>query len=268
MQQALEACIRNQPAKAQEILEQALEQPEQEPVADVFEAKKTAFADCKQKVKAPDDVWTVSDGINFFGFFSHGWEYAKKYYTAPQPDINLNCPSVQKRLATSWGYVKAGPAAADHLAASGKAMPDPVAIVHVKKLKFHDVHINNHEWIEWLQPKHDGMKLYAGPLRVNDLTDRELADVIHGKGVPLGLWPDHIREYRLVIDADRLKNNITTPPCWCHKCNEDRFVNGIPYNLTRMILCPECGNKRCPHAADHGLACTNSNDPGQPGSAY
>lgn len=85
MQQALEACIRNQPAKAQEILEQALEQPEQEPVADVFEAKKTAFADCKQKVKAPDDVWTVSDGINFFGFFSHGWEYAKKYYTAPQP---------------------------------------------------------------------------------------------------------------------------------------------------------------------------------------
>ena len=26
-------------------------------------------------------------------------------YTAPQPDMNLNCKSVQKRLATSWGYV-------------------------------------------------------------------------------------------------------------------------------------------------------------------
>jgi hypothetical protein len=36
----------------------------------------------------------------------------------------------------------------------------------------------------------------------------------------------------------------------------------------RMILCAQCGNKRCPHAADHRLACTNSNEPGQPGSNY
>lgn len=28
-------------------------------------------------------------------------------YTAPQQELNLNCKSVQKRLATSWGYVKA-----------------------------------------------------------------------------------------------------------------------------------------------------------------
>jgi len=33
-------------------------------------------------------------------------------------------------------------------------------------------------------------------------------------------------------------------------------------------LCSICGNKRCPHAADHDLACTNSNEPGQPGSNY
>jgi len=35
-----------------------------------------------------------------------------------------------------------------------------------------------------------------------------------------------------------------------------------------MILCPTCGNKRCPKAGDHNLACTGSNEPGQPGSAY
>jgi hypothetical protein len=35
-----------------------------------------------------------------------------------------------------------------------------------------------------------------------------------------------------------------------------------------MILCPICGNKRCPHATDPALACTNSNEPGQRGSAY
>ena len=33
-------------------------------------------------------------------------------------------------------------------------------------------------------------------------------------------------------------------------------------------VCPECGNKRCPHANDHRNACTGSNEPGQEGSAY
>lgn len=36
----------------------------------------------------------------------------------------------------------------------------------------------------------------------------------------------------------------------------------------RLALCPTCGNKRCPRAHNHALACTNSNDPGQPGSSW
>lgn len=36
----------------------------------------------------------------------------------------------------------------------------------------------------------------------------------------------------------------------------------------RMVLCAKCGNKRCPHANDHRNVCTNSNAPGQKGSAY
>ena len=39
--------------------------------------------------------------------------------------------------------------------------------------------------------------------------------------------------------------------------------------LTRtMVVCPICGNKRCPHATDPALACTGSNEPDQPGSIY
>ena len=34
--------------------------------------------------------------------------------------------------------------------------------------------------------------------------------------------------------------------------------------LDRMILCSECGNKRCPKATNHALPCTNSNNPLQP----
>jgi hypothetical protein len=56
--------------------------------------------------------------------------------------------------------------------------------------------------------------------------------------------------------------------CWCWHCNRDRTVNGIPYSMTRMILCPDCGNKRCPRATDHREACTGSNDAGQLGSRY
>lgn len=35
-----------------------------------------------------------------------------------------------------------------------------------------------------------------------------------------------------------------------------------------MVVCVECGNKRCPKATDCSLYCTNSNESGQVGSAY
>ncbi len=38
--------------------------------------------------------------------------------------------------------------------------------------------------------------------------------------------------------------------------------------MSMMVLCPTCGNKRCPHATDHRHACTGSNEPGQVGSIY
>jgi hypothetical protein len=44
--------------------------------------------------------------------------------------------------------------------------------------------------------------------------------------------------------------------------------DGWPITLSRMILCPTCGNKRCPRATNHNNPCTNSNEPGQPGSRY
>jgi len=50
--------------------------------------------------------------------------------------------------------------------------------------------------------------------------------------------------------------------CWCHTCR--------PVTMTdmRFVVCPKCGNKRCPHANDHRNACTGSSEPGQEGSAY
>lgn len=58
-------------------------------------------------------------------------------------------------------------------------------------------------------------------------------------------------------------------PYDCSKCF-DKIAAKYPGKIVvpRFIVCPLCGNKRCPKATDHELACTNSNEPGQPGSAY
>ena len=58
------------------------------------------------------------------------------------------------------------------------------------------------------------------------------------------------------------------PGCPCYRCDSQtwRSISGIP--MARMSLCPTCGNKRCPGAADHDNTCTGSNEPGQEGSLY
>ncbi|HHN8589581.1 TPA: hypothetical protein ACRR1L_005953 [Klebsiella quasipneumoniae] len=52
------------------------------------------------------------------------------------------------------------------------------------------------------------------------------------------------------------------PDCWCLTCRP------VVLNDMRFVVCPDCGNKRCPRANDHRNACTGSNEPGQEGNAY
>lgn len=64
------------------------------------------------------------------------------------------------------------------------------------------------------------------------------------------------------IAESRCSNSPVIPDCSCRTCR--------PVTMTdmRFVVCPDCGNKRCPHANDHRNACTGSNEPGQEGSAY
>lgn len=52
------------------------------------------------------------------------------------------------------------------------------------------------------------------------------------------------------------------PDCWCITCRP------VTLNDMRFVVCPDCGNKRCPRANDHRNACSGSNEPGQEGSGY
>ena len=58
---------------------------------------------------------------------------------------------------------------------------------------------------------------------------------------------------------------VREPQCWCLTCRPMRVDD--PESI-RMALCPTCGNKRCPKANNHRNQCSNSNEPGQKGSAY
>lgn len=58
---------------------------------------------------------------------------------------------------------------------------------------------------------------------------------------------------------------------YCVRCMDERDVadgRSWPRTMSVMVVCHHCGNKRCPHATDHRLDCTQSNEPGQPGSRY
>lgn len=57
-------------------------------------------------------------------------------------------------------------------------------------------------------------------------------------------------------------NSPVIQDCWCRTCRP------VVLNDMRFLVCPDCGNKRCPRANDHRNACTGSNEPGQEGSAY
>lgn len=66
--------------------------------------------------------------------------------------------------------------------------------------------------------------------------------------------------------------DVRGPDC-CWRCNTLTYPMTQDFSVqmlhtSRMILCSDCGNKRCPKASDHRLGCTSSNEPDQPGSVY
>ncbi|WP_156778961.1 hypothetical protein [Rhodococcus sp. 008] len=74
-----------------------------------------------------------------------------------------------------------------------------------------------------------------------------------------------------IVGSDKPINN-----CFCRYCDNewDRIMDeldpdGWMSRLSKfMVVCPDCGCKRCPRATYHDHGCTASNEPGQPLSVY
>lgn len=88
----------------------------------------------------------------------------------------------------------------------------------------------------------------------------------HTDGCPKeeSYWLRRMREEQGELPAEPAQSPPTPEKCWCHRCNPFD-PKAISFSSQRMVVCPDCGNKRCPHAEDHDFECTRSNATGQVG---
>ena len=88
-----------------------------------------------------------------------------------------------------------------------------------------------------------------------------MADLLRETLGPLRTGLGFVRNFHII---DRIEKALgpSAVSCWCQACRP------VTVEDMRFVVCPDCGNKRCPRANDHRHACTGSNEPGQSGSAY
>ena len=144
---------------------------------------------------------------------------------------------------------------------------------------YHFWNVKTHEWVECDKATHDSFAysqrrvLYSAPpapVAMKDHQIRELVNELRDIAVEYHGTQQLRERIALTVRAAMLQsfgnseqlNSPVIPDCSCRTCR--------PVTMTdmRFVVCPECGNKRCPHANDHRNACTGSNEPGQEGSAY
>ncbi len=101
----------------------------------------------------------------------------------------------------------------------------------------------NNEPVAWIYKRNDGVKF------LNWKTWKD-CEACNGEFIPLYTAPQ----------GDGCGN--------CHACLVGVIENHMPVTSQRMIVCSDCGNKRCPKASNHRHKCTGSNEVGQYGSIY
>jgi hypothetical protein len=100
--------------------------------------------------------------------------------------------------------------------------------------------------------------VYLGELKHDDEFAAAVADALRKALADAGLT--------LIKPAPAMRlEYVPAPRVCCQACDIAIGLTGL---RRRFIVCPTCGNKRCPKATYHDNACTGSNEPGQPGSSY
>ncbi|CAA1288178.1 Eaa1 [Klebsiella pneumoniae] len=92
--------------------------------------------------------------------------------------------------------------------------------------------------------------------------EEALIEVVNRRAAMLAASPQSPGSEPATVPGKWIPVSEQKPDCWCLTCRP------VVLNDMRFVVCPDCGNKRCPRANDHRNACTGSNEPGQEGGAY
>ncbi|WP_315125185.1 hypothetical protein [Comamonas antarctica] len=167
--------------------------------------------------------------------------------------------------------------------ASAMKLPEPVAWMHVNRLGASQAFTSEpppgfKAQCAPLYTEPQVRALLASATESRQRAQQELED-FKAKTVRIGLDIDRAlrgevneespiaSRLRVLASARAVQPAIGIPisalgKCWCTTCRP------ITLEDARFVVCPDCGNKRCPRAHNHELACTNSNAPGQTGSSW
>lgn len=98
----------------------------------------------------------------------------------------------------------------------------------------------------WREIRNEVQRLREGELNAVRRSRLDLADEFESRGQTMTA-----NEIRRAVAATYKLDRVS---CSCARCAPD---------FQGFRICQTCGNKRCPHAAWHGYACSGSNEPGQ-----
>jgi predicted RNA-binding Zn-ribbon protein involved in translation (DUF1610 family) len=101
----------------------------------------------------------------------------------------------------------------------------------------------------------DFVPLYLAPPAREPLTDEQIWSLWE---FPSDLsWKESVIKLGRAVEKAHGIRSEPQAKCGCRAC-----LSPLE-NATTFVVCPKCGNKRCPKAADHRNVCTGSNEPGQ-----
>lgn len=88
--------------------------------------------------------------------------------------------------------------------------------------------------------------------------------------IPFGHRAGYLTGSKAAENAVSKADETDDKACGCYTC-VDAALSLLPFPESicfPFIVCPSCGNKRCPKATHHDNGCTRSNEPGQARSRF
>jgi hypothetical protein len=124
---------------------------------------------------------------------------------------------------------------------------------------------NGYTWQGSYRGLNDGLPCFAGPHGFISGDATHWMPLPEPPGAPLTKESPYVMrpsEEAAMFKAVTQRPVETSAVCGCWDCSSPER------RMTTFIVCPDCGNKRCPRATSHLNACTGSNEPGQLGSRF